>query len=315
MTKSSKGLPLDGVLLLDKPLGKSSNFVLQKCKWLFNAKKAGHTGSLDPMASGMLPILFGQATKYSHFLLSSHKCYQVILRLGQKTSTGDSEGEVVAEKPIPVLTREQIEHVLAGFKGEQKQVPPMYSALKFQGRPLYALARQGKTIERAARAITIFALSLDEIRECSSLTLTVTCSKGTYIRTLAEDIAQALNTVGHVVFLRRLWVAPYEQERMHSLAFLETLNKEILQAQLISLQKAFATILPAITLSDEDIFYLFRGIQLTREQIEPIGQVVLKDIAGEFLGIGERRQDGKLIAWRLVQRNMQGEEKSLLSAV
>jgi tRNA pseudouridine55 synthase len=302
LAKVRKGEALDGVLLLDKPSGYSSNQVLQKCKWLFNAQKAGHTGSLDPIATGMLPICFGQATKFSHFLLIADKCYQVKLMLGVTTTTGDSEGEVLSHQSVPLLDRTQIEIVLNEFIGTQQQVPPMYSALKFQGKPLYQLARQGKTIERQPRTITISEIVFDEMTKSTNplLTLTVTCSKGTYIRTLAEDIGQKLGVGAHVVDLRRLWVQPFAKAPMLTLDHLIGLASELRSAELLSIDMAFSSILPNLKLSEEETFYLRRGVKLTLEGTEKVGLLVLKGPDEQFLGVGERLANGQLAPRRLM---------------
>ena len=192
-----------GVLLLDKPTGLTSNDALQKAKRLYAANKAGHTGSLDPLASGLLPICFGEATKVSGFLLDADKHYAVTCKLGQRTATADAEGEVVETKPVPALTPDLIERALAGFRGDIMQVPPMYSALRHQGRRLYDLAREGIEVPREPRPVSIFRLELKDWSP-ESLSMEVVCSKGTYIRTLVEDVAAALGTWAHVTVLRRL---------------------------------------------------------------------------------------------------------------
>ena len=190
MSRRRKGRSLNGILILDKPQGATSNRVLQQAKRLFDAAKAGHTGSLDPLATGVLPICFGEATKFSQHLLEGDKAYVAEARLGIITDTGDAEGAVLEERPVPVgLTAEQVESALAPLRGEIEQVPPMYSALKHQGRPLYELARAGQTIERKARRVTIHALVLEAF-DGLNLRLSVTCSKGTYIRTLVEDLGR-----------------------------------------------------------------------------------------------------------------------------
>ena len=193
---------LSGVFLLNKPLGISSNAALQRVRWLYRAEKGGHTGALDPLASGLLPICLGEATKFSHYLLDSTKRYQTTIHLGHSTTTGDVEGDVLFEQAVPELTQAKIEQVLATFVGDIQQVPPMYSALKKEGRPLYELARKGIEIEREARPITIEALELLSFTE-NSLTLDVTCSKGTYIRSLARDLGTAMNTGAYLTALQR----------------------------------------------------------------------------------------------------------------
>jgi tRNA pseudouridine55 synthase len=233
----------DGILLLDKPAGLSSNAALQKVRRLLGAEKAGHVGSLDPLATGMLPICLNEATKVAGDILSGRKCYLFTIALGTRTATGDTEGEVVETLAVPAITEGQIEHALQAFLGQQRQVPPMYSAIKKGGQPLYKLARQGVEVEREARDIEIF--ELQRVREAGApdampgdvmprdamprdanmrlvaLELRTVCSKGTYVRTLAEDIARALGTCGHVSSLRRLYVEPFEGEEMETLESIE----------------------------------------------------------------------------------------------
>ncbi|USE83538.1 tRNA pseudouridine(55) synthase TruB [Acinetobacter tibetensis] len=221
-----------GVFLLNKPLGISSNAALQKVRWLLRAEKAGHTGALDPLASGLLPICFGEATKFSHFLLDSTKRYQTTIQLGHSTTTGDVEGEVLLEQAVPVLTEESIQNVLNEFVGEIQQIPPMYSALKKQGRPLYELARKGIEVEREARPITIEAIQLLSFTE-SSITLDVTCSKGTYIRVLGEDIAKALGTQGHLTYLHRIQTGHFELIPSYTIDYLEGLTEQEREALLL----------------------------------------------------------------------------------
>nr|WP_279053315.1 tRNA pseudouridine(55) synthase TruB [Acinetobacter tandoii] len=221
-----------GVFLLNKPLGISSNAALQKVRWLLRAEKAGHTGALDPLASGLLPICFGEATKFSHFLLDSTKRYQTTIQLGHSTTTGDVEGEILLEQAVPVLTEESIQNVLNQFVGEIQQIPPMYSALKKQGRPLYELARKGIEVEREARPITIEAIQLLSFTE-SSITLDVTCSKGTYIRVLGEDIAKALGTQGHLIYLHRIQTGHFELIPSYTIEYLEGLTEQEREALLL----------------------------------------------------------------------------------
>ena len=216
---------ISGVFLLNKPLGISSNGALQKVRWLYRAQKAGHTGALDPLASGLLPICLGEATKFSHYLLDSTKRYQTTVQLGHSTTTGDVEGEVLLEKAVPVLIEESIQTVLKAFVGDIQQVPPMYSALKKEGRPLYELARQGIEIEREARPIHIFAIELLSFTE-NSITLDITCSKGTYIRVLGEDIAKALETYGHLTYLHRIQTGHFDLIPTYTIEYLETLTEE-----------------------------------------------------------------------------------------
>ncbi|QNX87929.1 tRNA pseudouridine(55) synthase TruB [Acinetobacter seifertii] len=223
---------ISGVFLLNKPLGLSSNAALQKVRWLYRAQKAGHTGALDPLATGLLPVCLGESTKFSHYLLDSTKRYQTTVRLGQTTTTGDVEGDILQERPVPVLTEELIEQTLEKFRGDIQQVPPMYSALKKEGRPLYELARKGIEIEREARPVTIHALELVEFTE-NSITLDVTCSKGTYIRVLGEDIGEALGCGGHLTMLNRTQTGHFELIPSYTIEYLESLNEEQREALLL----------------------------------------------------------------------------------
>ncbi|HCA5308655.1 TPA: tRNA pseudouridine(55) synthase TruB [Acinetobacter baumannii] len=222
---------ISGVFLLNKPLGLSSNAALQKVRWLYRAQKAGHTGALDPLATGLLPICLGEATKFSHYLLDSTKRYQTTVRLGQTTTTGDVEGDILQERPIPVLSKELIEQTLEKFRGDIQQVPPMYSALKKEGKPLYELARKGIEIEREARPVTIYTLELIEFTE-NSITLDVTCSKGTYIRVLGEDIGEALGCGGHLTMLHRIQTGHFELIPSYTIEYLESLTEEQREALL-----------------------------------------------------------------------------------
>ncbi|MCO8101666.1 tRNA pseudouridine(55) synthase TruB [Acinetobacter indicus] len=224
--------PVHGVFLLNKPLGISSNAALQKVRWLYRAQKAGHTGALDPLASGLLPICLGEATKFSHFLLDSTKRYQTTIQLGHSTTTGDVEGEVLLEAAVPALTEENILTVLTQFTGDIQQVPPMYSALKKEGRPLYELARKGIEIERDARPISIYALELLGFTD-NSITLDVTCSKGTYIRVLGEDIAKALGSYGHLTYLHRIQTGHFDLIPSYTLDYLESLSEAEREALLL----------------------------------------------------------------------------------
>jgi tRNA pseudouridine55 synthase len=230
---------VDGILLLDKPVGLSSNQALQRVRRLYRAAKAGHTGSLDPLASGVLPVCFGQATKVSGLLLDADKTYRARLALGARTTTGDAEGEIVERRPVPPLSRDLVEPALAALEGAQDQVPPMYSALKKDGRPLYELAREGAEVDRAPRRITIHRLTLLELAP-DALEFEVHCSKGTYVRTLGEDVARALGTCGHLAALRRTSVAAFDGRSNESLAELEALagNEAALDARLLPIDAA-----------------------------------------------------------------------------
>jgi tRNA pseudouridine55 synthase len=220
MSRRKHGRLINGVVLLDKPVGLSSNRALQMVRRLFDARKAGHTGSLDPFATGMLPLCFGEASKTAAFMIDAGKTYRAVAQLGIATSTGDIEGSIVQELAVPSLNEVMISDVFERFTGEIEQIPPMYSALKHQGQPLYKLARQGKTIERPPRKVLIHRLELISIKD-NLLEFEVDCSKGTYIRTLAEDLALGLGTCAHLIELRRLKVEPFDSEAMVSLQQLE----------------------------------------------------------------------------------------------
>ncbi len=213
---------IDGIVLLDKPAGLSSNHALQKVRRLFQAKKAGHTGTLDPMATGMLPIAFGRATKFIQFMLESDKCYVATIQLGQLTTTGDREGQCLDQQPVPMHTQAHIERVLSSFIGPITQTPPMYSALKYQGKPLYYWARRGIEVPQKSRQIEIKRLIVRDWQpDTARLVFEVNCSKGTYVRTLAEDIAKQLATVGHLIALRRQYCAGFSADQMHSWSSIE----------------------------------------------------------------------------------------------
>lgn len=297
-----KGRPISGVVLLDKDAGLSSNHALQRVKRLFGAGKAGHTGSLDPLATGMLPVCLGEATKISGFLLDADKHYRVTCRLGERTATGDAEGEVVETAKVPVLAESAVLEVLEEFTGDIQQVPPMYSALKHEGRRLYELARAGQEVPREPRPVRIFALALEGMDE-RSLTLNVRCSKGTYVRTLVEDIAKVLGTVAHVTALRRLGVGPYEKRPMYTLAELEARRDEgghaALDELLLPVDSAVAD-WPVIRLDADMSFYVRRGQPVLVPRSPTEGRVRLYSEGGEFLGIGEVADDGRIAPKRLL---------------
>lgn len=223
---------LSGVFLLNKPLGISSNAALQRVRGLFRAEKGGHTGALDPLASGLLPVCLGEATKFSHYLLDSTKRYQTTIQLGHSTTTGDVEGEVLLESAVPELSSDKIQQVLNQFIGDTTQIPPMYSALKKAGRPLYELARQGIEIEREARPIHLSAIELVSFT-ADSITLDITCSKGTYIRVVGEDIAKALGTQGHLTYLHRIQTGQFEIIPEYTIEYLQSLTESERDALLL----------------------------------------------------------------------------------
>jgi tRNA pseudouridine55 synthase len=286
-----------GVLLLDKPLGLSSNAALQRVRTLFGRVKGGHVGSLDPLASGMLPICLGEATKVAGDILAGRKCYSFGVALGSATATGDAEGAVTHARPVPPLSAAHVTAVLQRFRGVLEQVPPMYSAIKQGGQPLYRLARAGVSVPRAPRRIEIFELTLAGLTP-SHLQLEVLCSKGTYVRVLAADIAAELGTAGHVASLRRLYVEPFAREPMHTLESLEALAPHAERA-LLPIDSALAH-LPAFRLSNADTQRVLRGQRVASETCEAAPRVRLYAADGGFLGLGEVDGTGGLQPRRLI---------------
>ena len=281
-TKRRHGRRIDGVLLLDKPSGIGSNAALQRSRRLLEAERGGHTGTLDPMASGLLALCFGEATKFSGEMLEAGKRYVARLRLGERTSSGDAEGEVLERRPVSV-TREQLERALARFRGEIMQVPPMFSALKREGRPLYEYARKGITIERAPRKVTVSALKLEDLAG-DEVTVSISCSKGTYVRTLAEDIGEALGCGAHLIGLVRTAIGAFGLERAHRLEDLEELAVSERSGLLLSVDVLVQN-LPPMQLPDH-----LEGAFLHGQSVEPVqgpaGRVRVYGTGGKFLGLG-----------------------------
>lgn len=279
-----------GILLLDKPRGLSSNAALQRVKRAYGASKAGHVGSLDPLATGMLPVCLEEATKVAGEIVAGAKRYEFTIALGTRTATGDVEGEVVETLAVPALDPAHVAAVLGGLQGPQQQVPPMYSALKHDGRPLYELARRGIEVERAARDITIHRLALESLRE-ASLDLMVECSKGTYVRTLAEDIARALGTCGHVSRLHRAWVAPFDGEAMHSLEAVEAACAAGTPPPLLAIDKGLPD-WAGLVLSPAAVARVRLGQAIGRADLASTTAVQgrnvrILDSAGRLVGLGE----------------------------
>ncbi len=301
MARRAKGRDVNGIVLLDKPVGITSNAALQIVKRLFQARKAGHTGSLDPLASGLLPICLGGATKLSSFLLEADKRYAVTIFLGVKTTTGDAEGAVVTSQSVQGYSDERILEVLAHFVGEIEQVPPMHSAIKHQGQPLYKLAHQGIEIERQPRTVHIYRLAL--LRNLGDrLEVDVSCSKGTYIRTLAEDIGAALGVGAHVQVLRRTAAGPFNAGQMVTLAELETAAAASLEAvdrYLLPMEEAL-THWPDVCLSDDMAYYLRQGQPVFVPRAPTSGWVRLHSADHRFLGIGRVLDDGRVAPKRLL---------------
>ncbi len=288
---------VDGLLLLDKVAGVTSNAALQAARRLYRAAKAGHTGTLDPLATGLLPVLFGEATKFGGELLDADKTYAAEIALGATTTTGDAEGEVVERHPVRV-TRAELERVFAGFRGEGMQVPPMYSALKHGGRPLYEYARAGQSVERSARPIRIHELTLDALEE-ASLSVTIRCSKGTYIRVLAEDIGRALGCGAHLARLRRLAIGPFSLAGAVTIETLEALDAEGRDARLLPLDTLMGH-LPAITLGAVAARRFAQGQSTDCPGLEP-GRARVYGPGGAFLGVGTVDPDARLQPRRLLR--------------
>lgn len=309
MGRRKRGRSVHGILLLDKPAGLTSNAALQKVKRLFDAQKAGHTGSLDPLATGMLPLCFGEATKVCNYLLDSDKCYLVRARFGERTDTADADGEVIETAKAKVSER-QLKKACKKFLGDIEQVPPMYSALKKDGQRLHELARQGIEVEREARAVYIDQFELLELAENEGLpeaTFRVVCSKGTYIRSLVEDLAAELGTLAHVVMLRREWVDPYENASMISLEALEKAAEdgfEALQSTLTTAESALSG-LPVVELRADLAGYIKMGNPVFESGVPADSPVRMRELLDDgqkrFIGMGELNADGMLAPKRLIR--------------
>lgn len=300
--KRSKRRDIDGILIFDKPLGMTSNAALQKVRWLFNANKGGHTGSLDPLATGVLPLCLGEATKFSQYLLDADKAYLTEARLGITTTTADAEGDVLQVRPVNVdLT--QVEALLPRFTGDILQVPPMYSALKKDGQPLYKLARAGETVERQPRSVRISQLRVLGL-EGDRLRLEVHCSKGTYIRSLVEDLGEALGCGAHVSELRRIQAGPFDQAQQITLAQLEQLHAEggaeALDHLLLPSDSGLGQF-PALELTEQTAYYLNHGQAVRVPGAPAFGTVRLYAPGSGFIGIGEMTDDARVAPKRLVR--------------
>ena len=298
--QKGRGRAISGILLLDKPTGVGSNEVLQRVKRLYRALKAGHTGSLDRLASGLLPICFGEATKLSGYLLNADKHYVSTFRLGVATSTGDAEGEVVSRRPVPVFSARTLERAVAGFRGEIDQIPPMHSALKHKGKRLYQLAHEGVVVEREPRPVTIHRF--DVLRaEGDRIEVEVLCSKGTYIRTLAEDLGAALGCGASVEALRRIGAGPFTADDMTSLTILESLaerGSEALDALLRPMEAAVSR-WPSVLLTEGIAFYLRKGQPVLVPHSPTEGWVRIHAERAGFIGVGEVLDDGRIAPRRL----------------
>ena len=298
---TKKGRNVHGVLLLDKPAGMTSNGALQIVKRLFNARKAGHTGSLDPLATGVLPLCLGEATKISGFLLDAAKGYRSVFKLGVRTDSSDADGAVIATSPVGELNLDTVNSVLVRFVGPIVQIPPMHSAIKQNGVPLYKLAHQGVAVERLPRSVTIHELTLLRF-ENDEIEVAVRCSKGTYIRVLAEDIGAALGCGAHVAQLRRDFAGPYSLSQTVTLQQLQDdlqQGTEVLDRRLLPMDSALAD-WPGVKLSDDAAYFLKRGQTVFIPRTSDRGLVRLFNSQMNFLGIGQVQDDGRVAPRRLV---------------
>ena len=311
MARSRRGRAIDGILVLDKPEGPTSNQALQSVKRLFDAAKAGHTGSLDPLATGVLPICFGEATKFTQYLLEADKVYTATFRFGVTTTTGDAQGEVLERCPADGLSARAVEQAVADFRGTIAQIPSMYSALKQGGRPLYELARQGVEVERAPRQVQIYEFRIDGFRggEYPELDVLIHCSKGTYIRTLAEDLGRALDSGAHVIRLRRVASGPFCEADAVSLDHVYSLRESAPARALDTLLRPTDAALAdrhPLELTDSLSWYFLRGQPVTVPGVldAEVGEgdmVRVFRAPGEFLGLGEVLEDGRIKPHRLVR--------------
>lgn len=303
MGRRRRGREVSGILLLDKPEGMTSNQVLQRVKRLYQADKAGHTGALDPLATGLLPICLGEATKFSQFLLDADKRYQAVARLGVRTDTSDAQGEVVARAPVQGVTAEAVETLLhRAFSGEITQTPSAFSALKHRGQPLYKLARQGLEVPAKTRQVRIHEISLDFLRG-EDLGLDVSCSKGTYIRTLVEDLGQELGCGAHVTALRRLEAGPFAAASMHSLDAIESAGEEGFEALDALLWPPWAALehMPRLALTPAEQQRITRGQPVELAETLCGHLLLFAQVQDVFLGLGEACADGLVRPRRLIR--------------
>jgi len=301
--KKPFGDPVDGILLLDKPAGITSNEALQRARKLLGARKAGHTGSLDPIATGLLPLCFGTSTRWSGYFLGSDKYYRATVRLGETTETGDSEGALIQQAPVDV-TEDQVRTVLQEFVGTYFQVPPMYSAIKVDGQPLYKLAREGKEVKREAREVTVHSLEFDSF-DGRDVELTLRCSSGFYVRALATEIGDRLETGGHVIALRRLGVAGLLVEQALTLDDLVKLSGPADRRSCLGAIGDALDHLPAVELSVDAAFYLCRGQSVRASHLPTEGNVRLYSAGAGFLGVGVVGPPGTVAPERLVSSGIQ----------
>jgi tRNA pseudouridine55 synthase len=300
MSRRKLGRDVHGILLLDKPPGMTSNAALQQLKKYYLANKAGHTGSLDPLATGMLPICFGQATKFSQFLLEANKQYQVTAKLGIKTDSGDAKGVIISESPVPSLSGSILNRIFKEFYGEITQIPSMYSALKHEGKPLYYYARQGIEVPRKTRIVSIHKLDLVHCQD-DCFTVEVACTKGTYVRTLIDDIGDKIGCGAHVVSLRRTQVGHYSAHQMVTLEEIaqQSTDFAIIDSHLLPVDSSLQGY-DEIQLADALYYYLRQGQPVMVPHAPTEGWVKLTSSNGKFLGVGEILSDGRVAPRRLI---------------
>jgi len=307
MTRRQRGRDVSGMIVVDKPGGASSNDAVQRAKQLYRAQKVGHTGSLDPLATGVLPLCFGEATKFSQFLLDSDKKYWARIKLGVRTDSGDADGQVLETCPVVGIDEAAVRKVLERFRGEVEQIPSMFSAIKHQGQPLYKLARRGIEVERKSRRVTIYSNDLVAF-DGDQFELEIHCSKGTYVRTIAEEIGDALGCGAHVCALRRRKAGPYDESEMLSFAELERVRDEggfeALDALLLPVESAVRD-WPVVSLNDATAFYIRQGQPVIVPHAPTSGRVQLVEQSTDsskqmFIGVGEILDDGRVAPRRLV---------------
>lgn len=311
MAKSRRGRAVNGILVVDKPTAESSNRTLQRAKRLYFAQKAGHTGNLDPLATGVLPVCFGEATKFSQFLLDSDKAYKSTFVFGVITASGDADGDVIETRPAGKVTEAQVAEELKQFEGDIEQVPSMFSALKHNGQPLYKLARQGVEVERKVRQVTVYEIRLDGFRDSEATggqpeaDVYIHCSKGTYVRSIAEDLGLAIGCGAHVSQLRRVKAGPFSESQAVTVDDLESLSNDDYQSLDAMLQPVDQALLhlPEVTLDETTAFYLLRGNAVMVPNTPKDGVVRLYSEARQLLGIGEVLEDGRIGPKRLIATN------------
>ncbi|MEZ5598114.1 MAG: tRNA pseudouridine(55) synthase TruB [Pseudomonadales bacterium] len=303
MSRHNRGRPLDGFLVVDKPVGMSSNQVVQKAKRMLMARKVGHTGSLDPLATGVLPLCFGEATKFSQYLLDSDKKYWARLKLGVETATGDADGEIIAEHPVDGIARSDVERVMSRYQGEIEQVPSMYSAIKHQGQPLYKFARAGVEVERKPRLVTLYSNELVAFTG-ETIEIEVHCSKGTYVRSLAEDIGRDLGCGAHVVALRRRAAGPFGEQDLVTFDMLEAACDKGRAENFLKPIASAVCHWPEVTLTDSMAFYVRQGqpVQVPKAPVRGWVRLAVTKASSPaaFIGVGEILDDGRVAPRRLV---------------